>query len=422
MKRSDVGELVLLAALWGASYLFMRLGAGEFGAFALAGVRSITAALIMAPFVARYGGFGDWGKYWKDILVVGFTNSALPFVLFSFAAISINAGLSAVINATVPLFAATIGWLWLKDRLTPSRALGLAIGFAGVVWLVADKASFKPGASHVGWAIVACLAATFMYGFSANFTKRRLGEARPLAVAAGSHLVSAIVLAGPMVALWPATTPSPRAWAAALALAVLCTAFAYVLYYRLIANIGASRTVAVAYLIPVFGVAWGALFLGESFTLEMALGCAVILVGVALTTGLVAFRPKLVAAACAFVLCLPAPARAHDVRGATVENVFAQALPNVPDQRFSVVTVTYPPGGRSAAHTHDAFVFAYVLSGAVRSGVDDAPARVYTAGESWSESPGARHVVSENASETEPATFLVVFVAGPGAALSAPMR
>ena len=290
MKRTDLAELLLLAALWGASYLFMRLGAVEFGAFALAGVRSLCAVLVMVPFVAWRGGFGDWKKYWKDILVVGFTNSALPFVLFSYAALSITAGMSAVINATVPLFAALIGWLWLKDTLTPTRMLGLAIGFAGVVWLVADKASFKPGASHAGWAILACLAATLLYGFSANFAKRRLAEARPLAVAAGSHVVSALVLAGPMVVLWPQQMPSARAWSAALALAVLCTAFAYVLYYRLIARIGASRTVAVAYLIPVFGVLWGAIFLGETFTLDMALGCAVILAGVALTTGFVAWR------------------------------------------------------------------------------------------------------------------------------------
>ena len=312
MKRIDIAELLLLAALWGASYLFMRLGAVEFGAFALAGVRSLCAVLIMVPFVAWRGGFGDWKKYWKDILVVGFTNSALPFVLFSYAALSITAGMSAVINATVPLFAATIGWLWLKDTLTPTRLLGLAIGFAGVLWLVADKASFKPGASHVGWAIVACLAATFLYGFSANFSKRRLADAAPVSVAAGSHLVSAIVLFVPMLALWPATNPSPRAWSAAFALAVLCTAFAYVLYYRLIVKVGAARTVTVAYLIPVFGVLWGALFLGESFTLDMALGCAVILVGVALTTGLVTLRPKLFAAACVFVICLPSPARASD--------------------------------------------------------------------------------------------------------------
>lgn len=341
MKRSDMAELLLLAALWGASYLFMRLGAAEFGAFALAGVRSLVAVLIMVPLVAWRGEVGVWRMYWKDILVVGFTNSALPFVLFSFAALSIAAGLSAVINATVPLFAALIGWLWLKDRLTPTRVAGLAIGFAGVVWLVAGKASFKPGASHVGWAIVACLAATFLYGFSANFSKRRLADAAPVAVAAGGHLVSAVVLFVPMLALWPATSPSPRAWSAALALAVFCTAFAYVLYYRLIANVGASRTVTVAYLIPVFGVLWGALFLGESFTLDMALGCAVILVGVALTTGLVALRPKLLAAACAFVVCLPSPVRANE--GQARAEAAGRSIVGTPAPRATLTTLD---GGR----------------------------------------------------------------------------
>ena len=339
MKRFDAFQLLLLAALWGASYLFMRLGAGEFGAFALAGVRSLIAAVIMVPLLALGGGFGDWRKYWKDIIVVGFTNSALPFVLFSFAALSITAGMSAVINATVPLFAAVIGWLWLKDRLTPSRMLGLAVGFAGVLLLVAGKASFKPGASHVGWAIVACLVATLLYGFSANFSKRRLSEASPIAVATGSHLVSAIVLFVPMVMLWPAATPSPRAWMAALALAVFCTAFAYVLYYRLIATVGASRTVTVAYLIPMFGVLWGALFLGESFTADMATGCLVILAGVALTTGLVKFGPRALVAACAFVVCLPVPSSVQAADGQERAEAAGRGLVGSPAPRMVVDTL-----------------------------------------------------------------------------------
>ena len=287
MKRSDLAQLLLLAALWGGSYLFMRLGAGEFGAFALAGVRAICASLLMVPLLALRGGFDDWRRYWKEIIVVGLTNSALPFVLFSFAALSISAGLSAIFNAAMPLFAAVIAWAWLKEKLTPAQALGLAVGFVGVIALVVDKAGFKAGASQVGWAIAACLAATLLYAFSANFSKRRLAQATPLAISSGSHLVSALVLLLPTVWLWPAAAPSSTAWLAALALAVGSTAIAYMLYYRLIAAIGAARTVTVAYLIPLFGVLWGWLFLGETFSRAMALGCAVILLGVALTTGLV---------------------------------------------------------------------------------------------------------------------------------------
>lgn len=287
MKRSDLAQLLLLAALWGGSYLFMRLGAGEFGAFALAGVRAICASVLMVPLLALRGGFGDWRRYWKEIIVVGLTNSALPFVLFSFAALSISAGLSAIFNAAMPLFAAVIAWAWLKEKLTPAQALGLAVGFVGVIALVVDKAGFKPGAGRVGWAVAACLAATLLYAFSANFSKRHLGRATPLAISSGSHLVSALVLLLPTLWLWPAAAPSSKAWLAALALAVGSTAIAYLLYYRLIAAIGAARTVSVAYLIPLFGVLWGWLFLGESVSGAMALGGVVILLGVALTTGLV---------------------------------------------------------------------------------------------------------------------------------------
>lgn len=285
MKRSDLILLLSLAALWGASYLFMRLGAGEFGAIPLAGVRAIGATLCLLPLLAWRDGLSELRAHWKPIALVGITSSALPFALFAFAALSISAGLSSIFNATTPLFAAVIGGLWLRDRLSAARVAGLVVGFAGVLWLVWDKASFKPGAT--GWAVLACLVAALLYGFSANFTKRHLGSVSPLVVAAGGQLASALLLALPAALLWPTDDPGMRAWSATIALAILCTAVAYVMFFRLIASVGASRAVTVSFLIPGFAVAWGALFLGEAFTPEMALGCAVILVGTGLTTGLI---------------------------------------------------------------------------------------------------------------------------------------
>lgn len=283
MKTSDLSELVGLAALWGASFLFMRLGAAEFGPVALAAVRVGGAAMVLLPLLRWRGQVGELRRHWRSIFVVGITNSALPFLGFSYAALSITAGLSSIFNASSPLFAAVLGWLWLKDRPSGPRIAGLAIGFAGVLGLAWEKASFKPGGS--GWAIVACLAAALMYGLSANYTKRRLQGVAPLAVAAGSQLSAALVLAVPAMWWWPATMPSARAWAMVALLAVLCTGVAYLMYFRLIAHVGPANAITVTFLIPAFAVLWGWLFLAEPLTVAMVLGCAVILFGTALATG-----------------------------------------------------------------------------------------------------------------------------------------
>ena len=283
MKSSDLGELITLAALWGASFLFMRMGAAEFGPVALSAVRVIGAALFLLPLLKWRGQIGALRRHWRAIFIVGAINSALPFLCFSYAALSISAGLSAIFNAASPLFGALVAWLWLNDKLTRSRVLGLAIGFGGVIWLASDKASFKPGGS--GWAIVACLAGAALYGVAANFAKKRLNGVPPMAVAAGSQLSAALVLLVPAVVWWPHTMPSHGAWIAASLLAVACTGMAYLLYFRLIAHVGPANAIAVTFLIPVFAVLWGWFFLDERITAAMVAGCAVILVGTGLTTG-----------------------------------------------------------------------------------------------------------------------------------------
>lgn len=288
MRKLDLLELVSLAALWGASFLFMRLGAADFGPVALAFVRVAAASLLLLPLLAYRQQMPALRAHWRTILVVGLTNSALPFMCFNYAALHINAGLSAVFNATSPLFGALFAWLWLKDRLDPPRIAGLLIGFGGVLWLVWDRAGFKPGATgaaEVVPAILACLAATVLYGFSASFTKRYLTGVPPMAVAAGSQAGAALCLAVPALVWWPAQMPGAEAWGHALVLAVACTALAYLLYFRLIANVGPANAISVTFLIPVFAVVWGGLFLGEKVDLTMALGCAVILLGTSLVTG-----------------------------------------------------------------------------------------------------------------------------------------
>lgn len=295
MKPGDAAELLLLAALWGASFLFMRIGAPEFGPLALVFVRAGGAALALLPLLAWRREAAALRTHWRPIVVVGLLNTALPFTLFTAAALVLNAGLSGIFNATAPLWAALIAWLWLGDRPTRWRALGLAVGFGGVLLLAADRASLQPGMFGISPAlgIAACLLATACYGFSVNYTRRRLAGVPSLALAAGSQGAAALAMALPAWWAWPAALPGVTAWGAALALALACTALAYILYFRLIAHLGPAQAITVTYLIPVFAIAWGGLFLGEAVTPVMLAGGVIVLLGTALASGLIeGFRAR----------------------------------------------------------------------------------------------------------------------------------
>lgn len=291
MKASDGAELLLLGALWGASFLFMRVAAPEFGPLALVFVRVAAASALLLPLVLWRGHGAALRTHWRPLLLVGVTNSALPFVLFTVAALVLSAGLSGIFNATAPLWGAVFAWAWLGDRPSRSRALGLAVGFAGVLFLAWDRASFKAGDLGVSPAlgITCCLLATLCYGFSVNFTKKHLAGVPPLAVAAGSQIGATLACVLPALWLWPAQVPSATAWAAAGTLALACTGLAYLLFFRLIAHVGPAQAIAVTYLIPAFAIAWGWLFLGEAATPTMLGGCAVVLAGTALASGFVGF-------------------------------------------------------------------------------------------------------------------------------------
>ncbi len=286
--KSWVRDFVLLAAIWGSSFLFMRMGTVEFGPLPTAAVRVAIAALFLLPLVWLRGLLPVLHKNWKRIFFIGLLNSGIPFACFSFALLSISTGLSAILNATVPMFGALIAWVWLKDKPTASRVLGLVIGFAGVAMLAWDKATFKPDASGVapGWAVLACLLACVCYGISASYTKRYLSGLPPLVTAAGSQMGATLGLALPALWLWPARMPGAPAWLALLAVGVVCTGLAYILFFRLIENAGPPRALAVTFLVPVFAVLYGVLFLKESVTPWMIVCAGVIVCGTALSTGL----------------------------------------------------------------------------------------------------------------------------------------
>ncbi len=281
-------DFLLLSAIWGASFLFMRITATEFGALPAATLRVGIAALFLLPIALWRGLAPAMGQDWKPLFVVGALNSGIPFACFCFALLAITTGLSAILNATVPLFGAIIAWMWLGDRLNMTRVVGLVLGFAGVAMLAWDKASLKPGEAGIApsLAIAACLLASICYGIGASFTKRHLSKTPSLAIATGSQVGATLLLAPAAIWLWPAHMPGLRAWGAAVAMGVLCTGIAYILYFRLIARAGPARALAVTFVVPVFAVAYGALFLQEAVTAWMVLCGLVIVAGTALSTGL----------------------------------------------------------------------------------------------------------------------------------------
>jgi drug/metabolite transporter (DMT)-like permease len=290
MRRRDLVDLVALAALWGASFLFTRIAAPTFGPIALAEVRVAIAALVLVPLLAWRAGLADLAARPARFLLLGALNTALPFSLFAYAALTVTAGTAAILNATAPLFTALVAWLWLRERLTLLQWVGMGVGLAGVAWLSLGGTRGASGGSAL--AIAAALVASLSYGVSASFVKRQLGGVRPLAVAAGSQLAAALLLAPFALAFWPGRPVPSSHWGAAVALGVLCTGLAYILYFRLIARVGPAQAMTVTFLIPAFAMLWGYIVLAEAVTGTMLAGCAVILAGTALAIGVVRVRPR----------------------------------------------------------------------------------------------------------------------------------
>ncbi len=285
MTRRDVFDLVMVAALWGASFLFQRIAAPAFGAVPLAAVRVVVAAAVLLPLLAWRGGFGDLQRRPGAFLLLGAMSTAVPFVLFAWAVLSVSAGVAAILNATAPMFGALVAWVWLRERPGALQMLGLAIGFAGVLWLVTARTGLDTGAAR--GPVLAGLLACLCYGIAGNYTRRSFTAVPSLTIATGSQVGAAVLLAPLAIWAWPAAAPGAREWIAAIVLGVLSTGLAFVLYFRLLSRVGATRAMTVTLLIPAFAMLWGALFLGERVTLTMIAGCVVILSGTVLASGVV---------------------------------------------------------------------------------------------------------------------------------------
>jgi drug/metabolite transporter (DMT)-like permease len=238
---------------------------------------------------------GHWTLFqskWKIILCFGVFNSALPFALFAYAVMHISTGLSAILNAAVPLFAAVVAWLWLDDRLNRWRIAGLFIGFMGVTLLASNQTSFhteaNPDASLWGQytAIAACLVATLCYAISGSFTKKFMPNLPPLVSSTGSQLGACLALALPAFWAMPEAMPSTQAWLSIVILGVACTGIAYILYFRLVNRAGPAKALTVTFLIPVFALIYAVLFLNETVTLSMVLLGVVVVFGTAMSSGI----------------------------------------------------------------------------------------------------------------------------------------
>jgi drug/metabolite transporter (DMT)-like permease len=273
--------MVLLGAIWGGAFPMLRVAAPAFGPVALIGVRvAVAAAVLLALLGARRRLLERSGA----LFVLAMLNTAVPFTLFAYATLGVSAGTASLLNATTPMFGALIAFAWLGERLSALQVLGVALGFGGIAAIVWNEVGNQADAP--AFAVAAGLAGAALYGIAASYARRRLDGVDAMVVATGCACGAALVMVPAAALTWPEQRPGALAWASAVGLGVLCTALAYVLYFRLLPRIGAARAVTVTFLIPVFGVFWGAILLGEPLTLTLLLGSAVVLLGTALAMGL----------------------------------------------------------------------------------------------------------------------------------------
>lgn len=285
MSTANLLRLILLAAIWGGSFLFMRIAAPVLGPAVLIEYRVVFAALFLAAVALLMKKPLAWRRHWKHYMVLGFFNSALPFLLFAWSARTLSASVLSVLNATAPMWGALIAAVWQRQMIGGRVLLGLVLGTAGVALLVGfDHVSTRDGA---GLAIAAALFAAFNYGIASTYAKAA-PAVEPFANAHGS-MWAASLLTLPALLLFPAPgVATPGIMAAALALGVLCSGVAYLLYYGLIRDVGPTSALTVTFLNPLFGILWGTLFLHEVVGWYTIAGAAIVILGTALVTG---YRP-----------------------------------------------------------------------------------------------------------------------------------
>jgi drug/metabolite transporter (DMT)-like permease len=284
MRPRDFAGLIMLSALWGGSFLFIRVAVPALGPFLLVELRVGLAAAVLFLYALAAGSMPKIRGRWKSFLVLGFLNAAVPFSLISAAEIHLTASLAAILNSTTVMFTAIVAAVWMGDALTARKAIGIMLGIVGVSVLVGWDPLPLNGA--VLFAVAAMLLASLSYALGATYAKRSFSGIPPLGMAIG-QLSGAVVLLLPMaVVSVPERAPSTVVTFSMLGLAFLSTALAYLIYFRLIESVGPTSTLTVTLLVPVFGLLFGVLLLEEPFGPGTLAGLGIILTSVVLITGL----------------------------------------------------------------------------------------------------------------------------------------
>jgi drug/metabolite transporter (DMT)-like permease len=282
LNAADYARLVLLAALWGGAFVFLRVAAPVLGPAWTSEVRVLLGGLALLAWFRLTGFDAGLRRHARFYLLIGAVNIAVPFALYSYAAMHAPASLLSIVNSTAPIFGLAWSAAFGDERVTSRKAAGLVLGIAGVALIVRLPAGEL--APQLGWAIAAALAACCAYGITGVLMKRFSSGASPRGMAAGNQLAAALVLLPLLPVLPPLATPTPLVIANLIALALLASGVAFLLYFRLIVDVGATRALTVTYLIPLFGVLWGWLFLGETLPAAALAGGALILAGTVLVT------------------------------------------------------------------------------------------------------------------------------------------
>lgn len=283
MHSKDYLLLTGLAAIWGGSFLFMRIAAPVLGPVLTTDLRVLIAGVVLFAWLRITRTPGLWREQWRHYLVAGVILSAFPYLCFAYAAVHIPAGYSAILNSSSPMFGAVFAAIWLGETMTARKTAGLFIGMAGVA-LISLRDHHAAG-DNTFLAVVACLAAAASYGISGVYIKKFVHGPGPVAIATGSQLMAGLVLLGPALIAPVPGVLTPTVAGAVVALAVLCTAVALIGYFKLFARVGPTNAITVTFLLPPFGMLWGFLFLGEAITPKMLGGCVLIIAGTLMATG-----------------------------------------------------------------------------------------------------------------------------------------
>jgi len=291
MSTASLIRLFSLAAIWGGSFLFLRLGAPVLGPVLFIQLRVALGAVFLLIVAVIHRKPLELKGNLVHYAILGFFNTGFPFLLFAFGALHITASLESVLNATAAIWGAIISAVWLRVRVTPRAAFGLALGLSGVAVLVGLDAGHMDRDAWI--AVAAGLSAAFSYGLASAYIHKAKKPVSSFANAHGSLWAAALMFV-PVTPFFPPLAPlTPLAAIAAVAIGVMCSGVAYMVYFKLLSDVGAAPALTVSFLIPVFGILWGVLFLHERVGWNMPAGAVLIIIGTSLATG---FSPRVLLA------------------------------------------------------------------------------------------------------------------------------